>query len=80
MMEHEKEAQIEGTLVITEKKCTSIEVFVGLLRQLVSSKDKLSQAKKTGAYQFTVKVRGDLMQCVQAPAVELKRITSIPHS
>lgn len=80
MMEHEKEAQIEGMLVITEKKQTSIEVFVGPLKQLVSSRDKLFRTKETGAYQFTVKVRGDLMQCVQVPDAVLQRTLSIPHS
>ena len=80
MMEREKEAPIEGMLVIAEKKRTSIEVFAGPLNQLVSSRDELFRTKETGAYQFTVKVRGDLMQCVQAPAVVLERILSIPHS
>ena len=80
MMEDEKQEQLEGRLVIAEKKLTSIEVFVGPLSQLVSSRDKLSQTKKTGAYKFTVKVRGDLMRCVEAPAVVLERIASIPYS
>ena len=80
MMEHEKEAQREGMLVIAEKKRTSMEVFVGPLNQLVSSRDKLFQTEKTGVYQFTVKIKGDLMQCAQAPSVVLERITRILHS
>ena len=79
MMADEKQAQLGGMLIIAERKLTSIEVFAGPLSQLVSSRDKL-YALKTGAYQFTVKVRGDLMKCVQAPAIVLKRIISIPHS
>lgn len=79
IMEHEKETRTEGMLVVAEKKLTHIEVFAGPLSQLVSSKDELSQTK-TEACQFTVKVKGDLMQCVQAPAVVLKRIVSISHS
>ena len=79
-MEDEKQAQFEGKLVIAEKKLKSIEVFVGPLSQLVSSRDKLSRTKKTGAYNFNVKVRGDLMRCVEVPAVVLERIASIPHS
>jgi len=78
-MEYEKEAQVEGMLVVAEKKRTSLEMFVGPLRQLVGSRNKLSRNKKTGAYLFNVKVRGDLMQCVEAPAVVLNRIASIPH-
>lgn len=79
MMQGEKQAQFGGMLVIAERKLTSIEVFVGTLRQLVSSRDELSRTA-AGDYQFTVEVRGDLMQCAQAPAVVLKRIDSISHS
>ena len=79
MMEHEKEAQLGGILVIADRRLRSIEVFVGEMSQLVNSRDKLYPTK-TGAYQFTVKVRGDIMQFVQVPAVVLERIVSIPHS
>ena len=68
MMEDEKQTQLEGKLVIAEKKLKSIEVFVGPLSQLVSSRDKLSRTKKTGAYNFNVKVKEDFMRCVEVPA------------
>ena len=80
MMEDEKQAQLEGKLVIADKKLTSIEVFVGPLSQLVSSRNKLPPTKETGAYNFNVKVSGDRMRCVEVPAVVLERIASIPYS
>ena len=80
MMEYEIDAQMEGMLAITEKKRATLEVFVGPLHQLVSSRDDLSQNKKTGARHFTVKVMRDHIQCDQVPAVVLKRIASIAHT
>ena len=77
MMEDEKQAQLEGKLVIALKKLSSIEVFVGSLSRLVSSSGKLSR-NEDGAYLFNVKMQGGLMRCDRAPDVVLERIGSIP--
>lgn len=79
MMADEKLARLEGVLVMAEKKLTRMEIFMGPLGQLLSSRNRLYPAA-SGGRQFTVKVRGDVMRCVQAPVVVLKRIASIPHS
>ena len=77
-MEDEKEAQIEGKLVMAVRKCTSIEVFLGPLSQLVNSRAELGLI--SDQYHFNVKVQRDLMRCVQVPAVVLERISSFSHS
>ena len=79
MWELERSAQTEGMLVIAEKKRTALEVFVGPVRQLVGSIDKL-RPDKNGARHFTVRVRGDHIRCDQVPGVVLERLLSIPHS
>ena len=80
MMEDEKRAQLEGVLVIADKKRSNLEVFAGPLTRLVKARDRFSRAAQTtGDYQFTVKVTGNLMQCQEALDVELKRIASVPY-
>lgn len=80
MIESEKDSMCEGMLVMTEKKRSTLEVFVGPLNQLVISRSKLSRDNKTGSYHFTVRVRGKHIQCEQVPEVLLQRILSISHS
>lgn len=81
MMEDERQAHLEGRLVIAEKRLGSLVVFEGPLSRLVSARGKLYRATQTtGDYQFTVEVKGDAMRCVQASDVALRRITSIPFS
>lgn len=80
MMEDEKQAQLEGMLVVAEKNSHVIKVFVGRLSELVRSRDKLSRTATRRDYQFTVEVREDRMQCTQAPDVVLERIAFIRHS
>ena len=81
MMEDEKQAQLEGRLVIAEKKLANLELFEGPLSRLVNARDRLYRAAQTnGDYQFTVEVKGDAMRCAQASDVVLRRIASTPFS
>ena len=81
MMEDERQTQIEGMLVVAQKKRTCIELFSGPLRLIVDKRDKLYRAaRSTGDYQFTIKSHGDHLRCVQIPNFVLKRFDSIPWS
>ena len=78
MMEGEKKRPIEGKLVFAVRKLTHIEVFMGPLRQLVSS---IAEASPTGdQYHFNFVVQGTVVRCPQVPAVALQQIDSFPHS
>ena len=81
MMEDERQARIEGMLVVAQKKRTCIELFSGPLRLIVDERDKLYRAaRSTGDYQFTINPYGDHLRCAQIPNCVLKRFDSIPWS
>ena len=81
MMEDERQAQIEGMLVVAQKKYTCIELFSGPLRPIVDERDKLYRAaRSTGDYQFTIKSYGDDLRCAQITNAVLKRFDTIPWS
>lgn len=81
MMEDERQAQIEGMLVVAQKKRTCIELFSGPLRPIVDERSRLYRAtRSTGDYQFTVRSYGDGLRCAQIPNFVLKRFGSIPWS
>ena len=82
-MDDESTASIEGMLVIAQKKVKNIEAFAGTLGPFVDACSELYRTQQSDGndqYQFTVEVRGDRMQCVQAPKIVLKRFTTFPYS
>ena len=81
MMENERQAQIEGMLVVALKKRTCIDLFSGPLRPIVDERGKLYRAAlSTGDYQFTVKSCGDHLRCSQISNLVLNRFYSIQWS
>ena len=81
MMEDEKCSQVEGVLVIADKKLTSIDVFRGPLGPLVSASNELPRATQPPReYKFNVKVSGNRMRCIEVPDAVLARIDTIPYS
>ena len=83
MMDDEIATSNEGMLVIAQKKVESIEAFAGALGPLVEARDVLYRAGKSAGneqYQFTVEVRRERMQCVQAPTMVLKRFATFSYT
>ena len=84
MMEGERQARIEGMLVIAQRKVGSIDAFSGALGPLVSTRDKLYRAaRSTGDYQFEATVKGDRLVLSgrrRNVVLELKRFATIPFS
>ena len=84
MMEGERQARIEGMLVIAQRKVESIDTFAGALGPLVSRRDELYRAARTtGDYQFEVTEKGDRLALSgrrRNVVLELKRFATIPYS
>ena len=83
MMKDERRAQVEGVLVIADKKSTRIDVFEGPLGGLASASDELPLPRATQPprdYKFNVKVRGTRMRCIEVPSVVSDWVLTIPYS
>ena len=88
MMKNELQTDIEGILVIAQKErertnqeVYNLKIFRGPLNPFTKERSSLYRASNsTGDYQFTVKQRGDHMQCDQIPGMLLTRLTTIPYS
>ena len=84
MMEDERQARVEGMLVIAQRKVGSIDVFAGSLGPLVSARDRLYRAaRSTGDYQFEVTLKGERLVVSgrrRNVVLELKRFATIPYS
>ena len=83
MIEDEEQRESEGTLVIAQKHLRKIDVYVGPLRPLIRAREKLYIASQTSGekhYQFTVRVRGGQIFCVQAPDIVLEKTDTIIYA
>ncbi|MDE0149587.1 MAG: hypothetical protein OXM58_14540 [Rhodospirillaceae bacterium] len=78
MIQNERRAQVEGVLVIADRKRASIDVFKGPLGPLVSASDGFR--RPSGDYSFNVKICGDRMWIKEAPNAVLHRLDTIPYS
>ena len=84
LMEDERQARVEGMLVVAQRKVGSIDAFSGPLGPLVSTRDKLYRASRTtGDYQFVATVKDDRLVLSgrrREILLQLKRFATIPYS
>ncbi len=81
MMDAEANEPTGGILVLAIRKREALQIFTGPLEPVVRNRSRLSRARQTtGAYQFTMTIRGNWVRINQVPGAALRKLADVPDT
>ena len=73
MIKEEQKRAIDGVLVVAKRHKTTIDIFAGPLKPLITNNHNLSQVQN-GDYQFHISIRGNSLTIKEIPVLTLRRL------